>query len=157
MSNGSLRVKSKTIYTIEVNDEGEEISFDLADIGLQAKIIECHQDIERESKNFDKKEKEILKAIEKEDKEEKKELFSENEKKLIYLEQEFYTKCREIMDKFMGKNACQKIFGDSNYPTMFIDLFEQLEPEFKKMGLNFKKMQKELYKKYAPKNNKVLR
>ena len=28
---GSIRVESKTRYTIEVNDKGETISFDLAD------------------------------------------------------------------------------------------------------------------------------
>lgn len=156
MSNGSIRVKSKTVYTIEVNDEGEEISFDLADIGLQAKLIECYQDIEKETAKFEREEKALLEKVENEEKQEGT-WYTENEKKLIYLEQNFYKKSREIMDKFMGQNACRKIFGDSNYPTMFLELFEKLKPEFKKMGLNYKKMQKELFKKYIPQNNKVLR
>ena len=162
MSNGSIRVKSSTIYTIEVNDKGEEISFDLADIGLQARLIECYQEIEVETSKYEKEEEKLLKLIESEnssaDKEVKTELwYTENEKKLIFLEQNYYTTSRNIMDKFLGENACQKIFGESNFPTMFIELFEKLKPEFDKMGLSYKKMQKKLFNKYLPQNNRVLK
>lgn len=157
MSDGKIRVKSETIYSIEVNDEGDCIYFDISDISLQAKFIECFDLIDTETIKFSKKEKELLKNIEKEIKEERKELFSTTEREYVQLQQDFYKKCREIMDKFLGENACQKIFGDANYPKMYIDLFKQLEPHFKKMGLNKEKMQKGLYNKYMKKDTKVLK
>ena len=159
MSNGSIRVQSKTIYTIEVNDNGEYIEFDLSDVGLEARFIECNDKIQKELADFTKKENDIIKKIQKEAEKEKEEgvLYTENEKALIDVQVNFYKTCRNTMDIFLGENACQKIFGDSNFPTMFIDLFEALSPEFKKMGLNYKEMQKNLYSKYAPKNKKVLK
>ena len=142
MSNGKIRVKSETLYEIEVNDNGECIYFDISDIGLQAKLIECFDLVNKETREFSKKEEELLKQIS-EEKEDENQLFSEKEKEYIQLQQKFYGKCRDIMDQFLGTGACQKIFGDANYPKMYIDLFEQLEPHFKKMGLNKQKMQNE--------------
>ena len=176
--NSSFRVKSKTLYIIEVNDEGETIEFDTEDINLPTKLIECWQNIQKELSNFAKKENEIIKAIEEERKNKKPEEIvledtddvnfsnveeyinsleipiSENEKKLLYAQKEFYERCREIMDVFLGENACQKIFGDSNYKLMFNDLFEQLLPEFEKMKVNTEKLKKDIYKKYMPKKSK---
>lgn len=157
MSDGKIRVKSETIYSIEVNDEGECIYFDISDIGLQARFIECFDLVNKETNKFSKKEKELLSKIQEEAKEEKTELFSETEREYIKTQQDFYKTCREIMDKFLGENGCQKIFGDANYPKMYMDLFEQLEPHFKKMGLNREKMQKDLYKKYMSNNKKILK
>lgn len=157
MSDGKIRVKSETLYSIEVNDNGDCIYFDISDIGLQAKFVECFDLINKETNKFSKNEKELLKKINEEKKEENTELFSDTEREYIKIQQEFYATCREIMDKFMGENACQKIFGDANYPKMYIDLFEQLEPHFKKMGINRDKMQKDLYKKYANKRTNVLK
>lgn len=54
---GKIRVKSQTLYEIEVNDEGECISFDVSDIGLQAKFIECFDSINKETNKFSKKKK----------------------------------------------------------------------------------------------------
>lgn len=152
MSNGKIRVKSETLYSIEVNDKGECIYIDTADIGLQAKLVECFDEVEKETVSFDKKEKEIIQKIKQEEKQEG-ELYTENERKYIKMQQDFYQKCRNALDKFLGEGACQKIFGDANYPKMFIDLFEQLEPHFKKMGINKKRMQENLYNKYLKKGN----
>ncbi len=154
---GKIRVKSQTLYEIEVNDEGECISFDVSDIGLQAKFIECFDSINKETNKFSKKEKELLEKIKNERQEEQTELFTKTEKEYIKIQQDFYKVCREIMDKFLGENACQKIFGNANYPKMYIDLFEQLEPHFKQMGVNKEKMQKDLYKKYMSNNKKILK
>lgn len=156
MANGSIRVKSSTLYEIEVNDNGECIYIDTADIGLQAKLIECFDEVEKESKAFDKKEQEILQKISQEDKKEN-ELYTENEKKYIKMQQDYYKKCRNIMDKFLGENACKKIFGDSNYPNMFLDLFKELEPHFEKMKINNQKMQQDLYNKYLKNNTNILK
>lgn len=157
MSDGKIRVKSETIYSIEVNDEGECIYLDMSDIGLQAKLVECFDLINKETTKFSKKENELLKKSKKEVEEENKELFSKTDKEYIQLQQGFYKTCREIMDNFLGQGACQKIFGDANYPKMYIDLFEQLEPHFKKMGLNKQKMEKDLYNKYMKKNTQILK
>lgn len=179
-ANSSFRVKSKTLYVIEVNDEGETISFDTEDINLQTNLIECWQNIQLEFEKFAKTENEIIKKIEKERKNKKADEIvledtddvdfanvekfinslalpiSENEKKLIYTQKDFYMKCRQIMDGFLGKGACQKIFGDSNYKLMFNDLFDKLLPEFEKMNINAEKVKKNIYKKYMPKKSKKI-
>ena len=74
--------------------------------------------------------------------------------------QEFAVKCfkdmRNAFDEFLGKNGCQKIFGDKNYVSMYDDLIEALEPHFEKMGLNAKKLKKEVIDKYKDKDEEVL-
>lgn len=156
MSDGKIRVKSETRYEIEVNDDGECICFDMSDIGLQAKLVECFDLVNKETAKFSKKEKELLEKSKKEV-QDGKELFSKVDREYIKAQQDFYKTCRNIMDNFLGEGACQKIFGDANYPKMYIDLFEQLEPHFKQMGLNKEKMQKDLYKKYMKKDLNVLK
>ena len=176
--NSSFRIQSKTLYVIEVNDKGETISFDTEDINLSTNLIECWQNIQAELSDFAKTENEIIKKIEEERKNRKPEEIvlentddidfsniedyisglempiSENEKKLIYSQKEFYNRCRKIMDGFLGENACQKIFGDANYKLMFNDLFEKLLPEFEKMKVNTEKVKKDIYKRYMPKKSK---
>lgn len=161
--NGSLRVKSSTNYVIEVNDEGETIEFDLADIGLQAKFMECFDKVQLKTSEFEPLEKELIKKIEEEKKLnegkelEEQELYTPSEKEYIKLQQQFYKDCRDCVDLFIGEGGCDKVFGTSNYPSMFFDLFEELEPHFKKMGINNKKMQKDLYNKYIGKKGKRIR
>lgn len=157
MSDGKIRVKSETLYSIEVNDKGECIYLDLSDIGLQAKLVECFDTINKETEKFTKKEQELIKKIAKEHETETTELYTKTEREYIKEQEEFYRTCRIIMDKFLGERACQKIFGDANYPKMYIDLFEQLEPEFKKMGLNKQKMEQDLYNKYIKKHSNILK
>ena len=70
MSDGKIRVKSETIYSIEVNDKGECIYFDVSDIGLQAKLVECFDLINKETSKFTKKENELLEKSKKEVKQE---------------------------------------------------------------------------------------
>lgn len=157
MSDGKIRVKSETIYSIEVNDKGECIYLDLSDIGLQAKLVECFDTINKETERFTKKEQELIKKINKEHETETTELYTKAEREYIKEQEEFYKTCRIVMDKFLGEGACQKIFGDANYPKMYIDLFEQLESEFKKMGLNKQKMEQDLYNKYIKKHSNILK
>lgn len=176
--NSSFRVQSKTLYVIEVNDKGETISFDTEDINLSTNLIECWQNIQAELGRFVKLENELVKKVEEERKNKKSDEIvfedtddidfanieefidklalpiSENEKKLLYAQKDFYVKCREIMDGFLGKGACQKIFGDTNYKLMFNDLFDKLLPEFEKMGANTERVKKDIYKKYMPKKSK---
>ena len=71
-------------------------------------------------------------------------------------EAEGYNTLRTILDKFLGKGTCQAIFGDYNDKEMFADFLEGLMPEFEKMGVKIQDIQKTMYKKYAPKKNKVI-
>lgn len=163
---GSIRVESKSKYTIEVNDKGETIEFDLADFRLPAKLLNVYTNLEDLAKRYDEESKKILeredvvvKKIEVLDKENNltEENLTQNTLDVMALTDKYYSDARTILDEFVGKGACKKIFGDSNYENMFDDLLEQLEPHFKKMGLNYQKLQKGLVNKYMPKNSNVLK
>lgn len=110
----SLRIKKDNIYRIEVNDDGEYIEFDLEDTSLNIKyynaLEEINSLIEKVKQKEDKLNKKKADVIE-----------------YLKLEEDTFKKSREIMDSFLGLNACQKIFGNRNYYDMFFDLVEELE------------------------------
>ena len=54
---GSIRVESKSKYTIEVNDKGETISFDMADFRLPAKLLNVYSNLEELAEKYDKESK----------------------------------------------------------------------------------------------------
>ncbi len=110
----NLRVKKDNIYRIEVNDDGEYIEFDLQDVSLNIKYYNALEEINSLMEETNKKQKEL------------------NERKAeaieyLKLEDDTFKKSREIMDSFLGLNACQKIFGNRNYYDMFYDLVDELE------------------------------
>lgn len=162
----SIRVESKNKYAIEVNDNGDTISFDLSDFSLPAKLLNVYNNLEELTSKYDKENKAIL---EREDEvlqvvktldEKGKEIetsITKNQMDIIKLTDQYYTDARKALDEFLGENACQKIFGESNYMDMFDDLMEQLAPHFEKMGLNIQKMQKGLTQKYKQKNSNILK
>jgi hypothetical protein len=47
----SFRIEKKDIYTIEVNDNGDKIEFDLADIGLPFKCAKALEEIDKIKQN----------------------------------------------------------------------------------------------------------
>ena len=158
----SIRIK-KDLYEIEVNDYGEKIYFDLKDISLGNKYLKAMDRIKEEQKRYNKDRKDIFDkyAIKPED---MKNISIDRGlgRELYQLEIDFFYIARSILDEVLGENACQKIFGDSNYPEMFNELGEALEPHFKKMKFDVKSRQKELLKKYNSDNkkgryNKVIR
>lgn len=151
----SIRINkgNENLYVIEVNDKGETISFDLEDINLTSRLIDMYTGIQNIEAKFNKDKKELeSKEYPEEDNVIPQRAIDEN--KLI---QKFFKESRECADLFLGEGACQKIFGDKNYIEMFTDLFEQLEPHFKKMGLSMQKLKKDLINKYKPNNRKVLK
>lgn len=150
MSN-TLRVEKKDIYVIEVNDEGDTIEFDLVDIELPLKAKRCGEEIYK----LEKKLKMDIQVIKKKP-DVKGKYMSKNEEDLLKLYKEHFRKEREIIDGFLGKNACKKIFGDRNYIGMYDDLAEQLEPHFKKMQINVDKVKDRLLEKYSPKSKNVI-
>lgn len=152
IQNSSFRIDKDNLYIIEVNDAGETIEFDLDDsIGLQNKLIKCYTEIEKIKVEFDSK---IAELEKKEYPEEETEGISQKSIDAINVTTDFYMKSRECVDMFLGKGACQKIFGDRNFPDMFDKLFEKLQPDIEKMGLSIKNIQKNLVNKYQNKTNK---
>lgn len=142
----SIRVRSKTEYVIEVNDQGETISFDVQDTGLASKLMRTFEKIDALTKEYEDKAKEIDARPD----EPYNEYITKNQLDGAKLIEEFYIDARQVMDSFLGEGACQKIFGDKNYFDMFNDLTEQLEPHFKKIGISAEAIRTNAAKKHAP-------
>ena len=137
-----LRVEKENVYKIEVNDKGEYIEFDLLDI----KLINASEEL--------KKQKEIYK--EKNEKLKNENLNpTEDMLKQYEIDKEFCQTMRDALDSFLGENACQKIFGDTNRIAMFDDFFAQLEPHLDKIIINVEQIKKDLIEKYKPMENKI--
>ena len=144
----NLRIKKNNIYTIEVNDEGETIEFDLEDISLRAKLFQALDKIKEIENEFYEKSKDL-----------------KTEKDIANAELYFFQQLREAMDSFLGEGACRKIFGDRNYYSMFDDLFKELNrkrPElggkshFDKMRLSVEETNKKIVSKYKKNKKRVI-
>ena len=143
-----LRVQKNNIYKIEVNDDGEYIEFDLEDIGLRTKCFRALDEIKKIEKEYNKKIKNI-----------------KTNKEAAFIEEEFYKELRVAMDGFLGEGACQKIYGDRNYPSMFDDLFKELTRKRKELGgkshfdmlqLSNEHINKKIEKKYKKNSKSVI-
>lgn len=133
-------------YILEVNDKGDTIEFDLTDISLPEKIFKASENIAKIDKEY---REEMLKLQDEKDKY----LMT---KKGIEIEKNKCMEMRKEFDSFMGEGVCQKIFGDKNYYGMFLQLFDALEPHFKKMEIKTQKAKSKLASKYLPKNEDVM-
>ena len=150
----SIRIEKKDIYTIEVNDMGETIEFDLVDIELPFKADRALSEVNRIYKELQGK----LVVIEKrEDHKLDGEIMTANEKAKLDAHRTAFKEMRVAMDAFLGAGACQKIFGDRNYVEMYDDLFDQLAPHFEKMKLNSEGITARIKAKYSKKDDGVLR
>ena len=150
----SIRIAKRDVYTIEVNDNGDTIEFDLVDIELPFKCERALSEVNRIHKDLKAK----LVIIEKqEDHKLKGELMTANEKAKLEAYRKAFKEMRSAMDAFLGEGACQKIFGDRNYVEMYDDLFEALAPHLEKMKLNTAGIAERIKAKYAPKDDGVLR
>ena len=150
----SIRIEKKDIYTIEVNDMGETIEFDLVDIELPFKADRALAEVNRIYKELQGK----LVVIEKqEDHKLDGEIMTANEKAKLDAHRTAFKEMRVAMDAFLGAGACQKIFGDRNYVEMYDDLFDQLAPHFEKMKLNSEGITARIKAKYSKKDDGVLR
>ena len=150
----SIRIEKKDIYTIEVNDNGDTIEFDLADIELPFKAERAMAEVNRIYKELKGK----LVIIEKQkDRKLDNEIMTANEKAKLDAHRVAFKEMRVAMDAFLGDGACKKIFGDRNYVEMYDDLFEALAPHFEKMKLNAQGITDRIKDKYSQKNDGVLR
>lgn len=147
--NGKLEIKRnrEDFYKLQINDTDDYIEFDLTDIGLPEKILNASDNIFKIDGDYQKKIKEIDENCTDE---------VENLKQKLKLEKDKCVEMRKEFDSFLGEGACQKIFGDTNYYGMFLQLFDALEPHFKKMEIKLKKGKEILANKYLNDKKDVL-
>lgn len=150
----SIRIEKKDIYTIEVNDNGDTIEFDLVDIELPFKCDRALSEVNRIYRELQAK---LVIIEKKEDHKLANEFMTANEKAKLEAHKTAFKEMRVAMDAFLGEGACQKIFGDRNYVEMFDDLFEALQPHFEKMKLNTQGITERIKAKYSKKDDGVLR
>lgn len=134
-------------YRLQINDTDDYIEFDLTDISLPERVLNAADNIAKMDIDYQKEKEEIAKKYEDE---------ATRIRKLIALEREKSIAMRKEFDSFLGEGACQKIFGDTNYYGMYLQLFDTLEPHFKKMEINLKKGKEKLAKKYLNEEKDVI-
>ena len=150
----SLRIERKDIYTIEVNDKGETIEFDLVDIELPFKADRAFREVTRIESELAAK---LVIIGKKQDHPIKGASMTANEEARLNAYREAFLGMRVAMDGFLGEGACQKIFGDRNYLEMYTDLAEALAPHMEKMQLNSEGIRKRIKDKYGKQDDGVLR
>lgn len=141
-----LRIEKRDIYTIEVNDDGETIEFDLADIELPFKIARAQKAV---NDTITALKGELVIINKRKDKKLKGELMTANEAAIFEAYSKAYKEMRAAVDLLIGEGGCQKIFGDRNYIEMFNDLFDALKPHFKKMKVGADTLTRRIKEKYS--------
>lgn len=141
----NLKRNKEDFYILEVNDNGDTIEFDLTDINLPNKILKASEIICNLDKEYQEKKNTLETNIGKDKETILKEIYE--------MEIEKCEQMRKAFDSFLGENACQKIFGDTNYYGMFLQLFDALEPHFKKMELKINIAKEKLANKYILNND----
>ena len=150
----SLRIERKDIYTIEVNDNGDTIEFDLVDIELPFKADRAFREVNRIENELSAK---LVIIDKKQDHPIKGASMTANEEARLKAYREAFHGMRAAMDLFLGEGACQKIFGDRNYLEMCTDLAEALAPHMEKMQINSEGIRKRIKDKYGKQDDGVLR
>ena len=150
----SIRIEKKDIYTIEVNDNGDTIEFDLVDIELPFKCERAWAEVDKISKEL---QAQLVIISKQEDSKQKGKLLTKKEEATVEAYRKAFKEMRVAMDGFLGEGACQKIFGDRNYLEMFSDLFDALKPHLEKMELTSHGILDRIKAKYGKKDDGVLR
>ena len=150
----SIRIARNDIYTIEVNDKGETIEFDLVDVELPFKCERAWAEVDRASKEL---QAQLVIISKQEDAKQDGKLMTKKEEMTITAYRKAFKDMRVAMDAFLGEGACQKIFGDRNYIEMFNDLFDALKPHLDKMELNSKGIVDRIKNKYGKADDGVLK
>lgn len=155
-----LRINRKDIYTIEVNDKGDTIEFDLGDIELPYKFQRAVDKV----RSIQNKLKGKIAIIEKQqDKKDKNHILSKNEDAMLKVWKECFSEMRAAMDEFLGAGGCDKIFGKANYIDMFNDLFDAFNSKdenglshLDKMKISREGMIDRIKQKYSAKGNNAI-
>lgn len=128
------------IKQIQVNEKGDYIELDLLDIELPFKVLNTKNELQRQNNIF----KNLTKSLEKQYKDNQDLLRT----KEYQAEVNYCKKCREILDGLLGKDACLKIFGETNRYGMFDDYFEQLSVVLDSLQIDLEKIKENLVNKY---------
>ena len=150
----SIRIEKKDIYTIEVNDNGDTIEFDLVDIELPFKCERAWAEVNKISKEL---QAQLVIISKQKDTKQNGKLMTKKEEMTVEAYRKAFKEMRTAMDGFLGEGACQKIFGDRNYLEMFNDLHEELKPHLNKMELTSHGIMDRIKAKYGKKDDGVLR
>lgn len=134
-------------YRLQINDTEDYIEFDLTDISLPERVMNAADNIAKMDSDYQREKQEIINNNQNEE---------QRVRKLIDLEKEKSLAMRKEFDSFLGEGSCQKIFGNANYYGMYLQLFEALEPHFKKMEIKLKKGKEKLAKKYLNNDSDVI-
>lgn len=118
-----LRIHRKDIYEIEVNDNGDTLTFAMGDLQLPFLLNDAYEEI---SKTQDWLKQKILIINKQKDSKDKNSAMTKNQIAIMEAQKDAFARMRRAMDKFLGEGGCQKVFGDANYLEMYNDLFEEL-------------------------------
>ena len=129
-----LEKDEEAIYRLEVNDNGDYIEFDLADLTLPQRIMEASDRLSKIDGEFQQKAKDAEKIKDSVAK----------VRKQLELDKEYAKEMRNIFDSFLGDGACQKIFGDKERYGQYQRLMDALTPHFDKMKLDIDKAKKRI-------------
>lgn len=150
----SLRIERKDIYTIEVNDKGETIEFDLVDVELPFKCERAIAEVGRISNDL---KAQLVIIGKQQDHKQGGKLMTANEEATLSAYRKAFKEMRVAVDEFLGEGACQKIFGDRNYIEMYDDLFTALAPHLEKMKITNDGIMERIKAKYSKKDEGVLK
>ena len=142
-----IKRNREDFFWLQINDTNDYIEFDLTDISLPERVMNAADNIAKMDIDYQREKQEIINNNQDEE---------QRIRKLINLEKEKSLAMRKEFDSFLGEGSCQKIFGNANYYGMYLQLFEALEPHFKKMEIKLKKGKEKLAKKYLNDKKDVL-
>lgn len=142
-----IKRNREDFYRLQINDTNDYIEFDLTDISLPERVMNAADNIAKMDSDYQREKQEIINNNQDD---------GQRIRKLINLEKEKSLAMRKEFDSFLGEGSCQKIFGNANYYGMYLQLFEALEPHFKKMEIKLKKGKEKLAKKYLNNDSDVI-
>jgi hypothetical protein len=148
---GKLQLPDDHLFEIEVNDNGDTIIINSEDYTLPLRYQKMMEDCDKIAKETKLKVKAIenKKAVDKG-------FLNTNEIEILKLTDKAFLRIRTAIDGLLGEGACQKIFGDINYYSMYKDLFDQLEPFFTKIFAEAKTTEEAVIEKYKDDTDEVL-
>lgn len=155
-----LRIKRTGLYEIEVNDNGDVITFDMEDVDLPFRLQRAYDGARQAQETLRKK---LVVIGKKEDHKKPGDLFSTNEIAASKARSEAFSAMRAAMDEFLGSGGCDKVFGKTNYITMFDDLFEALsapgadgKSHLDRLKINAEGIKERIARKYGAQESGVL-
>lgn len=156
-----LRIKRTGLYEIEVNDNGDVITFDMEDVDLPFRLQRAYDGARQAQETLRKK---LVVIGKKEDHKKPGDLFSTNEIAASKARSEAFSAMRAAMDEFLGAGGCDKVFGKTNYITMFDDLFEALstpgadgKSHLDRLKINAEGIKERIARKYGAQESGVLK